>query len=126
YVFKMYKDHQENTLLGSYITTDEVTSKEAGRSCPQLIESASIDENGIIYSTITNVSDKKASKVRCQIADTKVKSIKAEILNGSIYDKNDFEKSDNVFTKEFTDFRPHSDGFTANIPPCSVVKFVIE
>lgn len=126
HVFKMYKDHQDNTLIGSYLTTDNIESKEIKRSCPQLIESASVDENGIIYSTVTNVSATKASKIKCQIADTKVKSIKAEILFGDIHSKNDFDNADSVKTVEFTDFKKHSDGFTANIPPCSVVKFIIE
>lgn len=126
HVFKMYKDHQDNTLIGSYLTTDNIESKEIKRSCPQLIESASVDENGIIYSTVTNVSATKASKIKCQIADTRVKRIKAEILFGDIHSKNDFDNTDLVKTVEFTDFKKHSDGFTADIPPCSVVKFIIE
>lgn len=126
YVFKMYKDHQDNTLLGSYITTDNITSQEIDRSCPQLIESASVDENGVIYSTIANISAAKNIKIKCQIADTKVKEVRAEILAGDIHDKNDFDKADMVKTVEFDQYRKRSDGFTATIPPCSVVKFVIE
>ena len=117
---------QTATLIGSYITTDNIESKEIRRTCPQLIESASVDENGVIYSTITNTSATKKSKIKCQVADTKVKSIKAEILTGEIHAKNDFENTDAVNVDEFTDFRKLSDGFTATIPPCSVVKFVIE
>ncbi len=126
YVFKMYKDHQKNTLIGSYLTTPKEYSKEADRSYPQLVESASINENGVICSTVTNTSATKSAKIRCQIADTKVKSIRAEILSGEIHDMNDFKNKNNVKTAEFTDFRKHSDGFTANIPACSIVKFVIE
>lgn len=126
YVFKMYKDHQENTLLGSYITTKEEFSKSANRSYPQLVESASIDENGIIYSTITNTSAEKSVKLKCQIADASVKSIRAEILTGDIHDKNDFDNKNVVGTVEFSDFKKNRDGFTAAIPPCSIVKFVIE
>ena len=126
YVFKMFKEHQNNMLLGSFITSDTIESKEAKRSCPMLIESASIDENGVIYSTIANVSDKKLAKIKCQIADRKIKSIKAEILCGDIHDKNDFENADNVKIEEFTDFRQLKDGFTATLPACSVVKFIIE
>lgn len=126
YVFKMYKEHQENTLLGSYITTETIKSKNDEKSFPQLIESASIDDNGVIYSTITNTSSKKASKIKCQIADTKVSAIKAEIITGECHEKNDFENCENVKISEFTDFRKLSDGFTSTIPPCSVVKFVIE
>ncbi len=127
HVFKMYKDHQENNLIGSFITSDEIESKtDNNKKFPQLIESASIDENGVIYSTIANTSATKMSKIKCQIADTKVKSIKAEILTGDIHAKNDFDDAENVKTIEFTDFRQLKDGFTANIPACSVVKFVIE
>lgn len=123
HVFKMYKDHQNNTLLGSYITTGEVASDEF--KAPQLIESASVDENGVIYSTVTNISAAKKSKIKCQIADTKVQSIRAEILTGDIHAKNDFDNTDCVKPEEFTGFRKLSDGFAAELPPCSVVKFVI-
>lgn len=126
YVFKMFKEHQNNTLLGSFITTDNIESKEAKRSCPRLIESASIDDNGIIYSTVVNISDKKSAKIKCQIADRKVNDIKAYVLSGDIHDKNDFENADVVGIKEFCDFRKLKDGFTATLPACSVVKFVIE
>lgn len=126
YVFKMFKEHQNNMLLGSFITTDNIDSKEAKRSCPQLIESASIDENDIIYSTVVNIADKKSAKIKCQIADKKVKNIKAYVLNGDIHDKNDFENINTVEIKDFYDFRQLKDGFTATLPPCSVVKFVIE
>ncbi len=126
YVFKMYKDHQENTLLGSYITSDTIDSKEAGRAFPQLIESASIDDAGIIYATVANTSADTASEIKCQIADTKVKSVYAQIISGDIYDKNDFDKDELVNICEFHDFEITDDGFTAKIPPCSVVKFVIE
>lgn len=126
HVFKMYKDHQENTLLGSYITSDDIESREAGRSFPELIESASMDDDGVIYSTITNTSTSKSKKIRCQVADTKVKTIRAEIISGDIHDKNDFDHADNVVIKEFTDFRTLRDGFSAAVPPCSIVKFIIE
>lgn len=127
HVFKMYKEHQDNTLVGSYITSDELVSKnDRNKKYAQLNESASVDENGVIYSTITNTHATKAAKIKCQIADTKVKSIKAEILTGDIHDKNDFDSANVVHTVEFTDFRQLKDGFTATIPACSVVKFVIE
>lgn len=126
HVFKMYKEHQNNTLIGSYITTQELESKNDSKKFPQLIESASIDEDGTIYSTVTNTSSNKAAKIKCQIADTRVSSITAEILTGECHEKNDFDNTDNVKTVEFTDFRKLKDGFQASIPACSVVKFVIK
>lgn len=126
HVFKMYKEHQNNTLIGSYLTTDSLNSKHDNKDFPQLNESASIDENGVIYSTITNSSSQKSAKIKCQVADRKVKSIKATIITGECHDKNDFDNSNVVEIKEFTDFRQLKDGFTTTIPACSVVKFVIE
>ncbi|MBE6816108.1 MAG: alpha-N-arabinofuranosidase [Ruminococcaceae bacterium] len=125
YVFKMYKEHQQNTLIGSYITTNSLHSENDNGDFPQLTESASIDENGVIYSTITNNSATKAEKIKCQIADTKVTSIEAEILTGECHAHNTFDNGDAVQTVEFTDFRQLKDGFTATIPACSVVKFII-
>ena len=126
YVFKMYKEHQNNTLIGSYITSENIDSKnDRNKQFPQLIESASTDENGTIYSTITNTSSVKSAKIKCQIADTKVDSIYAEIISGECHDKNDFVNQDKVKTVEFIDYKKLKDGFTAVIPACSVVKFVI-
>ena len=79
-----------------------------------------------IYSTVINIADKKSAKIKCQIADRKVKNIKAYVLNGDIHDKNDFENTNAVEIKDFNDFRQLKDGFTATLPACSVVKFVIE
>ncbi|MBR3149836.1 MAG: alpha-N-arabinofuranosidase [Eubacterium sp.] len=126
YVFKMYKEHQNNTLVGSYITTDKIHSDNDNKDFPQLCESASVDENGVIYSTITNTSPTKAEKIKCQLADTRVGEITAEILSGECHDKNTFDDGDCVKTEQFTDFRKLKDGFTATIPACSVVKFVIK
>lgn len=123
HVFRMYKDHQENTLLGSYITTPDLSSEEG--KFPQLIESASVDENGIIYATITNTSADEAAEIKCQIADSEVKEIRAEILGGSPWDYNSFEEKNAVKTAEFKDYTVTTDGFIATLPPCSVVKFVI-
>lgn len=127
HIFKMYKDHQENTLVGSFLTTKELTSEMNNKkSYPQLTESASIDENGVVYSTITNCSASEAVEIKCQIADTSVTEIKAEILTGDIHDKNDFENGERVTVKAFDDFKTTADGFIATIPACSIVKFIIK
>ncbi len=127
HIFKMYKDHQENTLVGSFLTTKELSSEmNNGKKYPQLTESASIDENGVIYSTVTNSSATEAVEIKCQVADTEVSEIKAEILTGDIHDKNDFDNASNVTISEFGGFEKTSDGFIAQIPPCCVVKFVIK
>ena len=124
YVFKMFKDHQQNTLLGSYITSPEAGSGDS--TLPQLIESASMDENGVICATITNTSAENTAEVKCQIADSEVNAITAEILTAAPDAYNTFEEKTCVKTAEFTDFEVTKDGFVANIPACSVVKFTIK
>lgn len=127
HIFKMYKDHQENTLIGSFLTTKELSSEmNNGKKYPQLTESASVDENGVIYSTVTNNSATEAVEIKCQVADTEVSEVKAEILTGDIHDKNDFDNTNNVAIRDFDGFEKTADGFIAQIPPCCVVKFVIK
>jgi len=123
YVFKMYKDHQENTLLGSYITTQNLAEKG---NLPQLIESASVKEDGTIVATIVNTSIDAAAEVQCQIADFALSGITAEILTGDAHDHNSFENKNAVSVSEFKDYEATSDGFKAVLPPCSVVKFLIK
>ena len=123
YVFKMYKDHQENTLLGSYITTRNLSEKG---QLPQLIESASVKEDGTIIATIVNTSLTESAEVACQIADFKVSGISAEILTGEAHAHNDFENKNAVSTCEFSDYEAAADGFKTVLPPCSVVKFTIQ
>ncbi len=123
YVFKMYKEHQESTLLSSYMTTKNIS--ENG-TLPQLIESASINDEGVIVSTIVNTSVQEESEILCQIADFEVSEITAEILTGDAWAHNSFENKNAVSVKSFTDFQKTRDGFKAVIPPCAVVKFKVK
>ncbi len=123
HIFNMYKEHQENTLLGSFITTPKSFE---GKQTPQLVESASISSDGTIISTIVNTAASKSAEIECQIADFAVKEITAEILTGDMGDFNTFENKNAVTTAVFTDFEKTYDGFKAALPPCSIVKFVIK
>ena len=124
YIFKMYADHQNNTLIGSYITHDFIGDKKY--PCPDVNESVSIAEDGTIYATIVNTSLDTAAEISCQIADTSVKSVTAEILTDSCRAFNTFDNPEVVKTQTFADYTLTSDGFTSKIPACSVVKFVIK
>lgn len=132
HVFKMYREHQNNTLLGSYITTpvrDIPDGKDASgrgtRPLPKLIESASIDQNGVIWATVVNTSADEEAQISCQVADTAVKEVRAETLTGAIDAYNTFDAPNAVKTDLFTDFKQTADGFTAVLPPCSVTRFEI-
>ena len=93
---------------------------------PALTESASVTEDGTIVSTISNASLTECFDVECQVAHSKVTAVSAEIVTANARDYNTFEKKDAVKTTVFTDFTVTDDGFTAKIPPCSIVKFIIK
>ena len=123
YVFKMFKEHHNNTLLGSYITTHNIYDKGP---TPQLVESASINENGDIVTTIVNTSLYDSADVHCQIADFAVNCIAADVVTGEVHAHNTFENKNAVICREFDGFDKTADGFIATLPPCSVVRFIIK
>ena len=73
-----------------------------------------------------NTSLTESAEILCQIADSKVKGVSAEILSGDPHDHNSFENKNAVFSKSFEGAEATEDGFKAVIPPCSVVKFLVE
>lgn len=122
FVFKMFADHGENTLLGSFITSKNVSD---GEELPQLIESASMTDDGKIISTVVNTSITEEAQIKCQVADFMVSDITAEILTGDAHSHNSFENKNVVEMSNFDAFHKTTDGFVATVPPCSVVKFAI-
>ncbi len=123
FVFKLYKDHMDNTLLGSYLTTPALRD---GEKTPTLTESASLCPDGTVIATVVNASPDAAQEISCQIADTAVTAIEAEILTGEMHAHNTFDNNTAVATEAFTAFTATADGFTATLPPCSVVRFRIK
>ena len=123
YVFKMYREHQGSTLLGSFITGEN--SFEGGKA-PKLIESASMKDDGTIVSTVVNTSDTENAAIHCQIADFCLNDVKAEIITGCFTAHNTFENKEAVKILPFSDIEKTADGFMVKLPPCSVVKFEIK
>ncbi len=123
HIFRMYADHQENTLLGSYITTPDLSEKG---TLPKLIESASMKDDGTIIATVVNTSIDEKSEIICQIADFTVTEISVEILTNDVYAHNTFDAKQQVKPEAFNDFEVTADGFKVTVPPCAVVKFIIK
>lgn len=124
HVFRMYKEHQNSTLLGSYLTSENITCE--GNTMPVICESASVNADGRIVSTIVNTSLENTAQIDCQIADSTVNSVKAELLTGSAQDHNTFTDKSNVVPVDFSDeVRLKADGFIVELPPCSIAKLII-
>ncbi|MBO7387928.1 MAG: alpha-N-arabinofuranosidase [Lachnospiraceae bacterium] len=124
HVFKMYSKHQDNELVDSHIETEEI-GLESDEKVPNLTESVSIDKDGKLHITLTNLSAKKAYSIEGHIADSKIKAVKGEIVGGEIHEHNTFDKPDEVKTVEFKDFDFKGDALKIKIPASSVLHLEV-
>lgn len=122
HVFDLYKHHQDSILLDSSIDTEEIGTDEF--KIPNLTESVSIDENGVINITVTNLSADKSYEINTEIDE--YENISAQILTNEMHAMNTFENPNTVEIKEFNDFEKTQTGFKFNIPACSVVHFAVK
>ena len=125
HVFNMYKDHQEATLLESYIESKEIGLEEENL-VPNLHESASVDKDGRIIFTINNLSITDDYKVETELLGKKPNKITANILTNEMNACNTFEESNLVKIEEFNNFTVSDNGLSFTIPKCSVMRFIIE
>lgn len=124
HVFKMYKNHQDATLIDSFIEAKEIGIEEE-KVC-NLHESASIGTDGKINITLNNLSITDSYDIEGIFVDTLVKSVKATILTNKMGAYNTFDEPNTVTTKEFTDFTITNKGVNFTIPACSVLHLEIE
>jgi len=125
HVFNMYKDHQEATLLESYIETKEIGLEEDGL-VPNLHESASVDKNGRIIFTINNLSLTEDYNVETELLGKNPTKITANILTNEMNACNTFEEPSLVNIEEFNNFTVSENGLSFTIPKCSVMRFIVE
>ena len=125
YVFKLFREHQDSTLVGSYITNEDIGTDDY--KVPKLYESASLNDNDEIIVTIANASESEGEEVRLQIADWIIESVSADILAGEMGDFNSFEDAAKVKSEPFLGFiKDSQDSLIVNMPPCSVVRLIIK
>jgi alpha-N-arabinofuranosidase len=125
HVFNMYKNHQEATLVESYIDTKNIGVEEENQ-VPNLHESVSIDAEGRINITINNLSVSEAYDIEGILVDKEVKDVKATILTNEMGAYNTFDAPETVKPVEFKDFKITDKGIDFKIPKCSIIHFVIE
>ncbi len=119
YVFKLYKDHQESTLIDSYIDTKEVGTDNG--KVPNLHESVSEDQEGGIHITLNNLSLDETFEIETELLDKAVSSVEAEILTGDMGAYNTFDNPEAVKLQKFENYRIEQGRIIINIPPCSVL-----
>ena len=124
HVFRMYKEHQEAVLLESCIETEQIGLEEEFQ-VPNLTESASVDADGNIQITVTNLSVSDAYPVHTVVTGWTGNAVCAEILSNEMQAKNTFEDPDAVATVPFDGVVRTADGIDFTIPACCVVKITL-
>ena len=124
HIFRMYRDHQDATLLDSYIENDTVTSGEF--TVPTLSQSVSINEENKVLVTISNCSLEEASEVEVDMIGKSVVSCSSEILCADVKAYHTFEQSGEVKPTAYEEFKIVDQKLILTVPTCSVISLVIE
>lgn len=120
HVFKIYSNHQGNDLLESSIDTIEIGLEDEYK-VPNLTESVSVDENGKIYITITNLSVTDSYEIESDLHGANISAVKGTIVTGKMTDHNTFDNKEVVTTKAFDAIQIKEDKLIYTIPECSVL-----
>lgn len=120
HVFNMYKYHQDADLVESSIETETIGSGGEWR-VPNLTESASVDQDGRIHITLTNLSATEDYDIEAQIEGDEVRSVSATILSGEMHDMNTFEEPECVQQQKFEEIQLSGSTLLFRIPRCSVL-----
>lgn len=124
HIFDMYKYHQDAQLLDSFIETQSVGVDEEFM-VPNLTESVSVDDDGIMHITITNLSIENDYTIETIIVDKDIKSVKGEIVVNEMHAKNTFKEPENVKKQEFDAVKITDKGLEFTIPACSVLHLEV-
>lgn len=125
HVFNMFKNHQDASLIDSNIETKTIGIEEEFM-VPNLTESVSIDENGIMHITVTNLSLEESYDIDAVIIDQPVKAVRGEILINEMHALNTFEEPDAVKVQDYTKAIITDKGISFPIPACSVLHLSVE
>lgn len=124
HVFDLYKEHQNATLVDSYLETEEVGPKNA--KVPNLSASVSEAEDGSLLITVANLSDSQSYPLDCKIAEKEVTGVTGRMISGKTADYNEFSEPEKIAVQAVSGISKTADGFSCTIPACSVMSFRVK
>lgn len=93
------------------------------QTCP---ESVSVDADGVMHITMTNLDLEHSYPIETTILGKKVESIEAQIVTQEMHAKNTFEDPENVTVQPFEDVEKVHAGIRFTIPACSVLHIALK
>jgi alpha-L-arabinofuranosidase len=126
YVFKMYKVHQDATLLPMNIVCEDYSWN--GMTLPSVSASASKDSGGKIHVSLSNINPNKDVTLQIDLrGEKKLSQVKGEIITASTMNAyNDFDKPENVNCQQFSQLKLRDNLLQITLPSKSVVTVEIE
>lgn len=123
HVFHMYRHHQGATILDSMLTNTKETGVGEWK-VPEVTESVSENQDGIITVTLNNLSVSDSQEIEVVLSDYQgsYKVIDANIVSGAMKACNTFEEPETVMERAFTDYKAEENKITVTLPPCSVTE----
>ncbi len=122
HVFDLYKDHQDATLIYSH-TENEKAPCEADVPC--ISHSASVNENGDVFITLSNCALDKEYEMELGSAFGEVKSAEARVLAAEAHAHNTFTEAENVVIKPL-EVRVENGRAYVVLPACSVAAVTLK
>jgi alpha-L-arabinofuranosidase len=125
HVFAMYTVHHDAKLLPTELKGVDYTF--SGETIPSLNASASRDKAGKIHVSLCNLNPTAAAEVACALEGATAKAIRGQILTApEMQAHNTFDNQANVKPAAFEGFKLTEGGFSANLPPKSVVVLEVD
>jgi alpha-N-arabinofuranosidase len=124
YVFKLYKVHQDATMLPVEVKCNQYTLE--GQSLNAVNASASV-KNGVISMTLCNLDPNNSQKVSFEIAGVSPSKVSGKVLTASkINAYNDFGKKAEVVEAAYTNVKITNGKVEALLPSKSVVLIQLQ
>jgi len=124
YVFKMYKVHQNATLVPLKLNCEKYIM--GTDTIPSVSASASKDAAGKIHITLANFDPNKSQEITCNISTGTYTQVKGEILTSNTMNAcNTFDKPDELKPGVFTGATLKNNILKINMPSKSVVAIEI-
>ena len=120
HVFNMYKHHQDNELLESFIENEEI-GIEDDKKVSALNESVSVNKDGKLHITVCNLSIDRDQEIEAVLAERGIAEAKAEIVGGEIHEHNTFDDPEKVTKKAFDGLKIEGGKLKFTLPAASVM-----
>ncbi len=125
YVFKMYKVHQDATLLPIELTSNDYVNGD--EKIPSLNVSASRDKEGEIHISIVNLDPDNSQKLSCEIQGHSINNVSGEIITTDEMNAyNDFNMEEKVNINSFSGYKLKNGLLEVSLPAKSIVMLELK